>query len=127
MGLNLIRRGPETIRLTVPPGTGIQSASRDGSIYTLRGYNTWVHVTVTATGCDGLAVQDRENGYDKETRSSSEGAVSYSGVFYASSYGPVVQIVNPTDKTEVIMHVVPIPPPLLRRTFAALVGWLAWR
>lgn len=127
MGLNLIRRGPETIRPTVPPGTGIQSASRDGSIYMLRGYNTWVHVTVTATGCDGLAVQDRENGYDKETRSSSEGSVSYSGVFYASSYGPVVQIVSPTDKTEVIMHVVPIPPPLLRRTFAALVGWLPWR
>lgn len=111
MGLRLIRRGPETIRLSVPSGTGTQSASRDGSIYTLRGYNTWVHVTVTATGCDGLAVQDRENGWDKETRSSSEGAVSYAGVFYAGTYGPVVQIVNPTDKTEVIMHVIPIPPP----------------
>ena len=125
--MKLIQRGSETIRLTVLPGTGIQSASRDESIYTLRGYNTWVHVTVTATGCDGLAVQDRENGYDKETRRSSEGAVSSAGVFYAGTYGPVVQIVNPTDKTEVIMHVVPIPPPLLRRAFARLAGWSPWR
>ena len=109
MGLNLIRRGPETIRLTTSPGEGDQSTTRGDEYYPLRGYG-WVQVTVTATSCGGLAVQDRENGYDRETREGGPVA-SISGVFRAERYGPVVRVINPTDETEVIMHVVPIPPP----------------
>ena len=111
MVLNLIRRGPETVRLEAPSREGLNAALRNGSSYPLRGYNSWVRLTVTATGCAGVQVMDRENGYDYELREATNGMVSYSGVFYANRYGPTVYVQNPTDKTEVIMHVETIPPP----------------
>ena len=127
MTLRLVERGPETIRLTAPPGPGLQLTSSNGSVYTLRGYNSWMQITVTATNCNGIQVMDRENGYNCEFRPSDKGVASYAGVFYASAYGPTVYVSDPTDETEVIMHVVPIPPPLLRRIVARLAGWLPWR
>ena len=111
MALKLIRRGPETVRLTTTPGSGLQGATRDGSSYPLRGYGEWVQITVTATECAGIQIMDRENGYNRELRSADSGVVSYAGVFYASAYGPTVYVSDPTENTEVIMHVVPIPPP----------------
>ena len=109
MALKLIRRGPETIRLTTSPGEGDQPTTRGSEYYPLKGYG-WVQVTVTATSCGGLTVQDRENGYERETREGGPVA-SITGVFRAERYGPVVRVLNPTENTEVIMHVVPIPPP----------------
>lgn len=111
MALNLIKRGPETVRLEAPSREGLNAALRNGSSYPLRGYNSWVRLTVTATGCSGVQVMDRENGYDYELREATNGMVSYSGVFYASRYGPTVYVRDSTDKTEVIMHVETIPPP----------------
>ena len=109
MALKLIRRGPETIRLTTTPGEGRQSTLRSGEYYPLRGYG-WVQITVTATNCGGVSVQDRENGYGREIRQGGPVA-SITGVFLAERYGPVVNVFDPTDNTEVVMHVVPIPPP----------------
>lgn len=111
MGLNLIRRGPETIRLTVTPGDGRVNTNGPNGLYILQGWNSWVFVTVTATGVTGISVQDRENGYDREDRTGSGPVMSYSGVFYADKFGPTVAVFDPTEDTEVIMHVVPIPPP----------------
>lgn len=109
--MKLVQRGPETMRLTVSPGTDLQLASRNGSVYTLRGYNSWVQITATASNCSGIQVMDRENGYNCEFRPSDKGVASYAGVFYASAYGPTVYVSDPTENTEVIMHVVPSPPP----------------
>lgn len=118
MALKLIRRGPETIRLTTSPGAGRQATYRSGEYYPLRGYG-WVQLTVTATNCGGVNVQDRENGYSSENREGGPVA-SITGIFLADRYGPVVSVLDPTDKTEVIMHVVPIPPPCL------IAGLRAW-
>lgn len=111
MALKLIRRGPETIRLTVDPGSGRVNAFGPNGLYILQGWGSWVHVTVTATGVTGISMQDRENGYDREERTGGGPVMSCSGVFYADKFGPTVAVFDPTDKTEVIMHVVPIPPP----------------
>lgn len=126
MALRLVRRGPETIRLTVDPGDGRVNTNGPNGLYILQGWKSWVYVTVTATGVTGISVQDRENGYDREERTGGGPVMSYSGVFYADKFGPTVAVFDPTEDTEVIMHVVPIPPPLLRRIVARLVGWLPW-
>ena len=112
MGLSLIRRGPETIRLTVTPGDGRVNTNGPDGLYILQGWKSWVYVTVTATGVTGISVQDRENGYDREERTGGGPVMSYSGVFYADRFGPTVAVFDPTEDTEVIMHVVPIPPPV---------------
>ena len=127
MALKLIRRGPETIRLTVNPGSGRVNTTGPNGLYILQGWGSWVHVTVTATGVTGISVQDRENGYDREERTGGGPVMSYSGVFYADKYGPTVAVLDPTDKTEVVMHVVPIPPLLNSRVATALGRWLSWR
>ena len=122
MGLSLIRRGPETIRLTVTPGDGRVNTNGPDGLYILQGWKSWVYVTVTATGVTGISVQDRENGYDREERTGGGPVMSYSGVFYADRFGPTVAVFDPTEDTEVIMHVVTIPP--LFRRFCW--GWLPW-
>lgn len=106
MALKLIRRGPETMRLTVAPGDGRVNVVGPNGLYILQGWKSWVHVTVTALNVTGISVQDRENGYAREERTNSGSVMSYSGVFYADNFGPTVAVFDPTDKTEVIMHVV---------------------
>ena len=126
MALKLIKRGAETIRLTVGPGEGRVNVTGPNGLYILQGWKSWVHVTVTALNVTGISVQDRENGYDREERKNGGPVTSYSGVFYADKFGPTVAVFDPTDKTEVIMHVVPIPPPL-RNCVLARLGVAPWR
>lgn len=122
MGLNLIRRGPETIRLNVAPGDGRVNAYKGNNLYPLQRWNSWVFVTVTATGVTGISVQDRENGYDREERTDSGPVMSYSGVFYANKFGPTVAVFDPSENTEIIMNAIPIPPPYFVRLLQRLWG-----
>ena len=73
-------------------------------------------MAVQATNCDGLRLIDW--GGDRPDVEVTAGAVKAAQMVGNTS--TVIRVLNPTDKTEVIMHVVPIPPPcsiagLLRR------------
>ena len=117
MALKLIRRGPETVRLVVETGSGWRRAYREGIPDAVRDYSPAMMV-VSANGCDGLRIID----YDAEGRPTfiTDGGTAHTLTAIKTGWRGVVQVLNPTDKTEVIMHVVPIPPPcsiagLLRR------------
>ncbi|OFN17806.1 hypothetical protein HMPREF2604_07650 [Corynebacterium sp. HMSC055A01] len=123
MALRSIRRGPETVRLDVEQGAGWQPARRGQFDASINNYPELA--TLQATGCTGLRVYD----YDAPGQPYWESTTGTSHTVTVIKTGRrlAVRAENTTDKTEVIMHAVPIPPPLLRKTFAALVGWLPWR
>lgn len=129
MALKLIKRGPETHKLTPPAQTGWQWAGAlNGTNFPLRDHTGWALVTVTATNCAGLRLhgfRDGSNDYTEAT--AGNGLLTACAVLPVTGAGPAARVLNPTEKTEVIMHVVPIPPPLLNSWFARLVGWLPWR
>ena len=125
MALKLIRRGPETVRLVVETGSGWRRAYREGIPDAVRDYSPAMMV-VSANGCDGLRIID----YDAEGRPTfiTDGGTAHTLTAIKTGWRGVVQVLNPTDKTEVIMHVVPIPPPLLNSRVATALGrWLPWR
>lgn len=85
-------------------------------------------ITVTASGCGGVRIYDWGKNANLYTESTSGGTLHCAtAVASGVGYGPVVRVLNPTENTEVTILSETIPPPLLRRTFARLVGWLPWR
>lgn len=123
MALKLIKRGPETVRLDVTQGAGWQHANRGKYDASTNDYPELA--VVQATGCTGLRVYD----FDAPGQPYWESTTGTSHTLTVIKTGRrlVVRAANTTDTTEVTMHVVPIPPPLPRRGFARLVGWLPWR
>ena len=119
MVLKLIRRGPQTVRLVPDKGAGWKNCLRPGNPSP---YMEGVFLAVQATGCDGLRLIDW-NG-DRPDVETTTGAVKTAQMVGNTS--TVIRVLNPTDKTEVIMHVVPIPPPLRNRVLARL-GVALWR
>lgn len=107
MALRLIRQANETVRLDVTQGTGWKPAARgkfDASV------NTYPELaTIQATDCTGLRVYD----YDAPGQPfwESTTGTSHALTVIKTSRRLVVRAENTTDKTEVIMHVIPIPPP----------------
>ena len=84
-------------------------------------------VTVTATGCDGVRVYDWDTTRDLYAEGVSQGGAHTVTAHILGGRG-VVRVLNPTDKTEVIVTAIPIPPPLLNSRVATLLGrWLPWR
>ena len=126
MALKLIKPGPVVKTLTAQrTATGwVNCQDSKGSVYPAENIGT-AQTTVTATGCDGVRVLDWAVSSTRATVGKSDGLHSATAIT-VGRFGPVVQVLNPTDKTEVIMHVVPTPP-LLPRIFARLAGWLPWR
>lgn len=114
MALKLIRRGPETVRLVPDKGTGWKNCLRPGNTSPYMG---GVFLAVQATGCDGLRLIDW--GGDRPDVEVTTGAVKAAQM--VGNTNTVIRVLNPTDKTEVIMHVVPIPPPP-----CLLAGLRAW-
>lgn len=124
MALRLISRGPETVRLDVTQGAGWQPAGRGKYDASANEYPELA--TIQATGCTGLRVYD----FDAPGQPFWETTTGTSHTLTVIKTGRrlVVRAANTTDKTEVIMHVVPIPPPLLNSRFATALGrWLRWR
>lgn len=123
MGLNLIRRGPEMVRLDAAQGAGWQRVNRGSEDASTKNYPEMV--TLQATGCTGLRVYDWDAPGQPYWESTT--GTSHTVTVIKTGRRLAVRAENTTDKTEVIMHVIPIPPPLLRKTFARLVGWSPWR
>ena len=119
MGLNLIRRGPETVRLDVEQGTGWKPARRgifDASV------NRYPELaTIQATGCTGLRVYDFDAPGQPFWESTS--GTRHALTVIKTRHRLAVRAENTTDDTEVIMHVVPIPlPPYFVRLLRAWRG-----
>ncbi|MDK8242872.1 hypothetical protein [Corynebacterium coyleae] len=111
MALKLIRRGAVVKTLT-PHRTATGWANcRDskGSVYPAENIGT-AQTTVTATGCDAVRILDWAVSSARATVGQSDGLHSATAIT-TGRFGPVVQVLNPTENTEVIMHIVPIPPP----------------
>lgn len=123
MALKLIRRGAWRVPITIAPGTGWVNTTIGGNPYVVE--DGPVILSATATGCDGVRIYD----WDKTRDLYAEG-VSQGGMHACSAHvlgaRAVVRVLNPTDKTEVTVTAIPIPP-LPRRIFARLGGWLPWR
>lgn len=115
MALKLIRRGAETVRLVPDKGTGWKNCLRPGNTSPYMG---GVFMAVQATGCDGLRLIDW--GGDRPDVEVTTGAVKAAQM--VGNINTVIRVLNPTDKTEVIMHVVPIPPPCFVEVLRALRG-----
>lgn len=107
MALRLIRQANETVRLDVTQGTDWQPAARGKFDASVNAYPELA--TVQATGCTGLRVYD----YDAPGQPfwESTTGTSHALTVIKTSRRLVVRAENTTDKTEVIMHVIPIPPP----------------
>ena len=118
MGLNLIRRGPETVRLDVEQGTGWKPVRR--GILDASDNEYPELATIQATGCTGLRVYDFDAPGQPFWESTS--GTSHALTVIKTGRRLAVRAENTTDKTEVIMHVVPIPPPLCNCKVLALVG-----
>lgn len=125
MALRLVRRGSWRVPVTVPPGSGWVNAVTAGSTP-----NPYVvetsQVAVTATGCDGVRIIDWDNNRDLYAEGVSSGGMHTCTAHVLGGRG-VVRILNPTDKTEVVVTSIPIPPLLNSRILTALVRWLPWR
>ena len=106
MGLDLIRRGPETVRLDVSRGAGLQAAARGQFDASVNNYPELA--TIQAAGCTGLRVYD----YDAPGQPywESTTGTSHTLTVIKTARRLVVRVENTTENTEVIMHVVPIPP-----------------
>lgn len=113
MPLKLIGRGAETMKLVPPAGAGWQwSAAKNGTNFPLRDRDGWAEVTVTATNCAGLRLHGFRDGNNDYTEApAGSGLYTASALLPITGAGPAARVLNPTDKTEVIMHVIPIPPP----------------
>lgn len=109
MALKLIRRGPEIVRLDVKQGTSWQPAGRGQLDASSNDYPELA--TIQATGCTALRVYD----FDAPGQPYWESTTGTSHTLTVIKTGRrlAVRAANTTDKTEVIMHVVPIPPPCL--------------
>lgn len=106
MGLNLIRRGAEIVRLDVAQGTGWQPAGRGQ--FDASNIDSPELATIQAIGCTGLRVYD----YDAPGQPYWESTTGTSHTLTVIKTGRrlVVRASDTTDKTEVTMHVVPTPP-----------------
>lgn len=113
MALRLIGRGPVGKPLTPQRlGSGwVNCADSKGSVYPAERIGT-AQTTATATGCDAVRIIDWAVSVERATVGRSEGLHSATAIT-VGRFGPVVQVLNPTENTEVQMHVVPIPPPYL--------------
>ncbi|WP_010191040.1 hypothetical protein [Corynebacterium aurimucosum] len=107
MALRLIRQANETVRLDVTQGTGWKPAARGKFDASVNAYPELA--TIQATGCTGLRVYD----YDAPGQPfwESTTGTSHTVTVIKTVRRLVVRAENTTDDTEVIMHVVPIPPP----------------
>ena len=107
MALRPIRRGPETVRLDVSRGAGLQPAARGQFDASVNNYPELA--TIQAAGCTGLRVYD----YDAPGQPywESTTGTSHTLTVIKTARRLVVRVENTTENTEVIMHVVPIPPP----------------
>lgn len=83
-------------------------------------------ISVTATGCDGVRIYDWDTASDLYAEGVSQGGLHTCSAYISGARG-VIRVLNPTENTGVIIMSEPLPPPLLRRIFAALGGWLPWR
>ena len=119
MGLNLIRRGPETVRLDVEQGTGWKPVRR--GILDASDNEYPELATIQATGCTGLRVYDFDAPGQPFWESTS--GTSHALTVIKTGRRLAVRAENTTDKTEVIMHVVPIPPPCVIAKFWRWLGW----
>ena len=108
MALKLIRRGAWRVPITIAPGTGWVNTTIGGNPYVVE--DGPVILSATATGCDGVRIYD----WDKTRDLYAEG-VSQGGMHACSAHvlgaRAVVRVLNPTDKTEVTVTAIPIPPP----------------
>lgn len=108
MALKLVRRGPETVRVTPGAGVGWQHIELDGSKYLFAGAG-WCQVTVTGVRCAGVRI---ENANYALPRPAQNGESTTSMVCDLTDKRTVMVLVrDATEETEVTMSVVPIPPP----------------
>ena len=107
MALRLIRRGPETVRLDVAQGDGWQRVTR--GVNDASSSPDMERITLSARGCDSLRVYDYD-APDQPYWESNTGE-NHSLTIIKTVRRAAVRVQNPTPETEVIMHVVPIPPP----------------
>lgn len=117
MALKLVRRGAVVKTLTPQrTATGwVNCQDSKGSVYPAENIGT-AQTTVTATGCDAVRILDWAVSVTRATVGQSDGLHSATAIT-TGRFGPVVQVLNPTENTEVIMHVVPIPPPCVIARF----------
>ena len=112
MALKLIRRDRTRMNVTVAPGTGWQNLTgKGGNPYITSGMGE-VEVTVTATGCDGVRIYDWGKDQRRYAENVSPGGIhTVTALITGLGFGAVARVLNPTDKTEVIVTAIPIPPP----------------
>lgn len=130
MALRLIRQANETVRLDVTQGTGWQPATRGKFDASVNAYPELA--TIQAVDCTGLRVYD----YDAPGQPFWESTTGTRHALTVIKTGRrlAVRAENTTDKTEVIMHVVPIPPPCFVERLRAWRGvchgaktdWCLW-
>ena len=127
MALRLVRWGARLHPNEVTPGNGwVNAVAKGGTKPYMIGAGDFL-VTATATGCGGVRIYDWDRRGTPFVESVSSGGLhSVTALISGTSFGPVVRVLNPTENTEVTIMSEPIPPPLLRRIFARLVGWLPW-
>ena len=103
--LKLIKPGPVTRKGVVQPGSGWVNVEREtGGVTTPYWFSEGLTlVTVTAWGCDGVKLI-HWNGDGEITSSTSGKAHSVSAVVDLSSNSAVMRVLNPTDKTKVIVN-----------------------
>lgn len=128
MALKLIRRDRTRVNVKVAPGTGWQNLTVDGGNPYLTAGMGEVQLTVTVTGCDGVRIYDWGKDQRRYAENVSQGGIhTVTALITGQGVGAVARVLNPTDKTEVIVTAIPIPPPLLNSWVARLVGWSLWR
>ena len=124
MALKLIRRGPRTLRVSPGAGTGWRYI-KDGTWQYLLAGAGWCVVTATATHCAGVRIEDANYPAPRPTQAGDATASLVADL--TGSRTVMVAVQDPTADTEVTVTAIPIPPPLPRRIFARLGGWLPWR
>lgn len=128
MAMRLIKRGARRIPAAAQPGDGWVNVTKPGTDHPYISPIEDQRITVTASGCGGVRIYDWGKSANLYTESTSGGTLHCAtAVVSGVGYGPVVRVLNPTKNTEVTIVSELIPPPLLRRTFARLVGWSPWR
>ena len=130
MALKLIRSGPVTRQGVVSPGSGWVNVTgySDTNITNPYWGETGVyHITVTAWNADDLRIIDWDNGKGEVVAPTGGQYHTISAVMDLSETRLVIRVLNPTDKTKVIVNMQPLSLSLslFVEFAAAFVRW--WR
>lgn len=109
--------------MVAQPGTGWVNCGFAGTThpYPLE-FKGAMRVTVTATGCGGVQLYDWDNNTRFAEHTSPGGLHTLTGITVGNR-GPVIRVLNPTEKTEIIVNYEILnPPPCIKRC----LRWLGW-